>query len=236
MSRVPLVLLPGLLCDRALWSSQVTGLSDIAVAHVADMTQDDSIINMAKRVLAEAPPRFALAGLSMGGYCALEVMRQAPERVFSLALLDTHARADTPAQTARRKALMAMTVRGEFLGVTPRLLPLFIHPDRLQDKELVEKIISMVRRVGKEAFLRQQKALIEREDLRPTLPLIQCPTLILCGSHDQLSPPALHEEMAKLIPHSSLQVLEHCGHLSTMEQPELVNQALRSMLKSLIAS
>jgi pimeloyl-ACP methyl ester carboxylesterase len=228
--RQPLVLLPGLLCDPRLWAHQSEALSDIADVTVADMTRDDSMAGMARRALDAAPERFALAGLSMGGYVALEIMRQAPERVTRLALLDTGSRADTPEQTTRRRDLIALADRGEFKAVSPRLLPLFIHEGRLEDAALVADIAAMADAVGKEAFLRQQHAIMNRPDSRPELPGIACPTLVLCGRQDVLTPPELSEEMASLIPGADLVMVEACGHLSTMERPDEVNAAMRSWL------
>jgi pimeloyl-ACP methyl ester carboxylesterase len=230
VNKTPLVLLPGLLCDRELWRRQIETLGDVASPWVADLTLDDSMAAMARRVLAAAPPSFALAGLSMGGYCALEIMRQDPARVTRLALLDTGARADSPDQTARRHGLIELAEKGEFHGVTPRLLPLFLHPDRLKDAELTGRVTAMAHRVGKEAFLRQQKAIMGRIDSRPHLARIGCPTLLLCGRQDQLTPPALHQEMASLIPGALLDVIEDCGHLSAMERPDAVDAALRIWL------
>ncbi|HTC18406.1 MAG TPA: alpha/beta fold hydrolase [Stellaceae bacterium] len=230
VNKTPLVLLPGLLCDRELWRRQIETLGDVASPWVADLTLDDSMAAMARRVLAAAPPSFALAGLSMGGYCALEIMRQDPARVTRLALLDTGARADSPEQTARRHGLIELAEKGEFHGVTPRLLPLFLHPDRLKDAELTGRVTAMAHRVGKEAFLRQQKAIMGRIDSRPHLARIGCPTLLLCGRQDQLTPPALHQEMASLIPGALLDVIEDCGHLSAMERPDAVDAALRIWL------
>jgi pimeloyl-ACP methyl ester carboxylesterase len=227
----PLVLVPGLLCDAALWRGQVEDLADIARPWVADVTRDESVDAMARRVLAEAPEgKFALAGLSMGGYVAQQILHAAPERVERLALLDTSARADTPEQTARRRGLMELTEKGEFHGVTPRLLPAFLHPDRLNDKKLVEAVMAMTERVGKDAFLRQQKAIIGRPDNRPILKTFRCPSLVLCGRQDQLTPLDLHEEMASLIPNAKLEIIEDCGHLSTMERVWEVNVALRQWL------
>ncbi|MEK9644384.1 MAG: alpha/beta fold hydrolase [Alphaproteobacteria bacterium] len=228
--RQPLVLLPGLLCDPRLWAHQSEALSDIADVTVADMTRDDSMAGMARRALDAAPERFALAGLSMGGYVALEIMRQAPERVTRLALLDTGSRADTPEQTTRRRDLISLADRGEFKAVSPRLLPLFIHEGRLEDAALVADIAAMADAVGKEAFLRQQHAIMNRPDSRPELPGIACPTLVLCGRQDVLTPPELSEEMASLIPGADLVMVEACGHLSTMERPDEVNAAMRSWL------
>ncbi len=230
VKKTSLVLLPGLLCDAALWRGQIDDLADIAAPWVADMTRDDSVSRMAARVLEAAPPRFALAGLSMGGYVAQEIMRQAPERVARLALLDTSARPDSPEQTARRRGLIDLAEKGEFRGVTPRLLPVFLHPDRLNDKELTAAVMAMAERVGKDAFLRQQRAIISRPDSRPSLAAIACPTLVLCGRQDQLTPLDLHEEIAAGIRGAQLVVIEECGHLSTMERPWEVSVALRQWL------
>ncbi len=186
--KIPLFLLPGLLCDEALWRPQVEGLADIADPVVADLGQDDSAAAMARRALAAAPPEFALAGLSMGGYVAQEIMRQAPERVLRLALLDTNARADTPEQTARRRGLIELSEKGEFKGVTPRLLPLLVHPARTEDGPLTEIILGMAEHIGKDGFLRQQKAIMARPDGREDLRRIRCPSLVLCGRQDALTP------------------------------------------------
>jgi pimeloyl-ACP methyl ester carboxylesterase len=230
-TRTPLILLPGLLLDAALWQPQLQALADIADMTVGDLTKDDSMAGMARSVLAAAPERFALAALSMGGYAAFEIMRQAPERVTRLALLDTSARPDTPAQTKDRRALINMCNQGEFKGVTPRLLPRWIHPSRVNDKALTETVMSMTSRVGRDSFIRQQTAIIGRPDSRPGLSQIHCPTLVLCGHEDQATPVALHREMAADIPNARLVVVPECGHLSPLERPDAVNTALRAWLR-----
>jgi len=231
INKPSLVLVPGLLCDAALWRGQVEDLADIAQPWVADITRDDSMTAMARRVLAEAPPgRFALAGLSMGGYVAQAIIREAPERVERVALLDTSAMADTPEQTVRRRGLIDLAEKGEFHGVTPRLLPLFVHPDRLSDKPLTDAVMAMTERVGKDAFLRQQQAIIGRPDNRPNLPKIKCPALVLCGRQDQMTPLSWSEEIASLIPGARLEIIEDCGHLTTMERPWETSVALRQWL------
>ncbi|MEN2988307.1 alpha/beta hydrolase [Tistrella sp. BH-R2-4] len=219
--RLPLLLLPGLLCDHDLWASVLTGLSDQAQMTVADLTRDDSVSAMAARVLDEAPTgRFALAGLSMGGYVAQEIMRQAPERVIGLALLDTSARPDSDDQKLRRRALIDLAGRGRFKGVTPKLLPMLIHERRLSDDALTGRIMAMAERVGQAAFVRQQEAIIGRVDGRGDLSRIACPTLVVCGRDDALTPLPLAEEMAAAIPGAMLRVVEDCGHLPPMEKPD----------------
>jgi pimeloyl-ACP methyl ester carboxylesterase len=228
--KIPLVLLPGLLCDEALWAPQVDGLADVAEGRVADLTRDESLATMAARVLAEAPQRFALAGLSMGGYLAQEIMRQAPERVMRLALLDTSARADTPERLAQRRGLIELAQKGEFKGITPRMLPQWLHPDHLSDTALTRTVMDMTHRVGRDAYLRQMRAIMGRPDGREDLRRIGVPTLVLCGREDQSTPLALHEEIAALVPGAVLTVIERCGHLATLEQPAMVNAALRAWL------
>jgi pimeloyl-ACP methyl ester carboxylesterase len=228
--RTPLVFLPGLLCDAALFRPQIAGLAAVADATVADLGRDDSIAAMAERALDAAPPRFALAGLSMGGHVAHEIMRQAPERVLRLALLDTSARADTAEQTKRRTLLMAMARQGTFRGVTPRLLPVLIHPDRLADAALTGTITAMAERIGRDGFLRQQQALIGRQDSRGDLALYRCPTLVVVGRQDAVTPLDMAEEMASRIPGAKLAIVEQCGHLPTLERPAETTALLRSWL------
>ena len=225
----PLVLAPGLLCDERLWRHQVEDLADPVVA---DFTAGASVSEMARAVLDAAGPaeRFSLAGLSMGGYVALEVMRVAPERVERLALLDTSARADTPEQTRARRELMELSRAGRFAEVPRALFPRLVHPSRLEDGELRATVLDMAKAVGPEAFRRQEEAIIGRPDGRRDLARITCPTLILCGREDALTPPHLHEEMASLIPDATLTVVEDCGHLSTLERPQRVTEALRTWL------
>jgi len=227
---VPLLLLPGLLCDPALWAHQTENLTDVADCTVTNMTLDDTMSGMAKRILDQAPDTFALCGLSMGGYCALEIMRQAPERVERLALLDTSARADSAEQTERRKHFIGLVKNEDFETVLDDLLPLFIHPRRLTEGHYFTTIRTSAKNIGQAAFLRQQKAIISRIDARPLLPSITCPTLVMCGDQDALTPPDLHEEMADAIPSSHLVVLDDCGHLTPLERPNAATQALRDWL------
>jgi pimeloyl-ACP methyl ester carboxylesterase len=231
MEKTTLVLIPGLLCDSQLWRAQTEALADIADIWIADHTRSTTMAGVARDVLQDAPfENFALAGLSMGGYIALEIMRQAPQRVRRLALLDTAARGESPEQTVRRKEFIALAERGKFLGVTEALLPLLVHPSRLTDRRLVDAIKLMAKNVGKDAFIRQQQAIMSRSDSLPLLASIRCPTLVLCGRQDQLTPLDRHEEMAAGIRGATLEVIEDCGHMSTMEKPDQVNQALRHWL------
>ena len=207
-------------------------LADIADPIIGDVTKGASMPEMARAVLDVAPERFALAGLSMGGYVALQIVRDAPERVARLALLDTSARADTLGQTATRRELIELSQEGRFDEVPHRLLPNIVHPDRLDDARLTLIVFAMAEAVGLEAFVRQEEAIIGRPDSREDLQGIACPTLLLCGREDALTPMHLHEEMAGLIPNSRLHVIERCGHLSALERPEAVTTALREWLEN----
>ena len=230
----PLVLIPGLLCDERLFATQRGVLEAAGVAaSVADVTRDESVADMARSVLtAAAPGRFALAGLSLGGYVALEVVRQAPDRVSRLALLDTQARADTEEAKARRRGLMELAERGEFRGVTSRLLPLLVHADRLGDAALTGTVQAMAEAVGRDAFLRQQRAIMGRPDSRPSLAEVAVPTLVLAGREDAITPPELQHEMAAAVPRATLVLLPLCGHLSTLERPDAVTRQLLAWLET----
>lgn len=232
MNKTNLVLVPGLLLDERMWSHQKDTLSDLADIMIPVARHDDTMTKMARRILEEAPDTFALAGLSMGGYIAQEIMRQAPDRVERLALLDTSYLADAPEQTERRRELIEMSRHGQFKGVTSRLLPLLIHDARLGDEELTEVVYAMADNIGQEAFVRQQTAIMHRPDGTRDLGLIHCPTLVLCGRQDQLTPLAIHEEMAARIPHAKLVVIEDSGHLSTLERPRAVSAVIRYWLQS----
>jgi pimeloyl-ACP methyl ester carboxylesterase len=226
----PLLLLPGLLCDARLWRDQVVALAGRAESVVADLTGDDSIDAMARRVLATAPERFSLCGLSMGGYVALAILGQAPGRVRRLCLMDTSARPDAPEQARRRRALIALAASHRFRGVTSHLLPRLVHPDRLADDAITTAVTGMAERVGRDAFLRQERAILHRPDARPLLGGIGVPTLVAVGSHDALTPLPLAEEMAESIPGAVLRVIPDAGHLPPLETPDAVNELLRAWL------
>lgn len=230
MNTTNLLLLPGLVCDQRLWASQATGLEDIcAVTHV-DLTGADSISRLAASAIEQAPAgQFALAGLSMGGYVALEIMRQAPERVFALALLDTSARPDTDEASANRRKAMQQA-KTDFDEVIKGLTAKLIHPDQMQNAALTDVIAAMAHSLGKDVFSQQQNAIIGRKDSRGLLKNIQCPTLILCGRDDGVTPVEVHEEMYQEIRNSQLCVIDACGHLSALEQPEQVTAALKAWL------
>jgi pimeloyl-ACP methyl ester carboxylesterase len=223
---LPAVLIPGLTCSARLYADQIPVLWQFGPVTVANHTRDDSMAAIAGRILAAAPPRFALAGLSMGGYIAFEIMRQAPERVAKLALLDTGARAETPEQTERRKVVIALAKSGRYAEVPDMAFPIYVHRNRHHDAGLKQTVRMMAVETGVEAFLRQQQAIITRPDSRPGLGAIKCPTLVLVGDSDEATPPELAREIAGAIGAARLVIIADCGHLSTLEQPEKVATAL----------
>jgi pimeloyl-ACP methyl ester carboxylesterase len=227
---LPLLALPGLLNDERLWRSQAADLLPEHPLTSFAQTAHASMAELARAALARAPAeRFALAGLSMGGYVALEIIRQAPGRVIALALLDTNARPDSPeASEGRRKAIAQSA--SDFEAVIEGLVPKLFHPARVGDRPIVDLFKTMARDVGRDGFVRQQLAIIDRVDSRPTLKQIRCPTLVLCGRDDALTPLELHEEMAAGIAGSQLVVLDDCAHMSPLEQPRRVSEALRGWL------
>jgi len=220
------VLIPGLLCTPRLYAEQLPALWRCGPVMIADHTRDDAMAAIAARILGTAPARFALVGLSMGGYIAFEIMRQAPDRVAKLALLDTGARADTPEQSERRSRLIELAQKGRFVEIPDLLFPLFVHRNHQADASLKHVVRVMAQETGVETFMRQQRAIMGRPDSRPGLAAIRCPTLVLVGEGDELTPPALALEIADGIAGAHLVVVPESGHLSTLEQSAAVSKAL----------
>ncbi len=226
-----LVLVPGLLCSKDLWRDQIAAFENDYTILVADHTSDDDMTAIGRRLLDNAPDKFALAGLSMGGYIALEIMRQAPERVTHLAVMDSRDVSDTEEERQRRIDFIKLVEQGSvFKGVTGNLMPMLIHPSRLQDEELTNRIYQMAEDVGKEAFIRQEKALLARQTLTHILPDIQCPTLVLAGAEDILIDTRIQKEMASKIPTADYVEIPGCGHLPTMENPDAVIDIMKNWL------
>lgn len=228
---LPVVLIPGLLDSARLYAAQIPELWRCGPVMVADHTRDDSMSAIARRILAAAPPRFALAGLSMGGYVCFEILRQAAARVAKLALLDTSARADTPEATAMRRAQMTQASNGRLGEVVEMQFERMVHPLHRKDPQLREINRLMAEELGPEAFARQQTAIITRPDSRPSLAAIACPTLVLVGEQDELTPLDRAVEMAHGIRGAQLVTVPECGHLSTLERPREVTRALLDWLK-----
>jgi pimeloyl-ACP methyl ester carboxylesterase len=229
---LPIVLVPGLLVTARLYAEQIPALWRQGPVTVADHTRDDSMAAIARRILADAPPRFALAGLSMGGYVAFEIVRQAPERVARLALLSTSARLDPPEITQRRRRQIALAQEGRFGDLADMQFPLLVHRSRLDDEGLQTIVRLMADETGAEAFVREQTAIIGRADSRPDLARIACPTLVVVGDGDELIVPESSVEIADGIPGARLVTVAECGHLSTLERPAQVTAALTEWLRA----
>ena len=225
-----LVLVPGHLCDARLWDHQSRHLCDLADIHIAETGKDDSMAGMAARLLEHAPDRFALAGLSMGGMICMEVMRQAPERVERLALLDTNAMPDMPERAAARRDMLEQARSGEIDAVIDGFMDAVLPPGRRHEPSLSIPVREMMASVAAHSLEDQVKALSDRPDSRPDLPGYTLPVLLVCGRQDMLTPLAWHEEMARLIPDARLAVIEECAHMSTMERPHAVTALLRDWL------
>ncbi|HTC14545.1 MAG TPA: alpha/beta fold hydrolase [Steroidobacteraceae bacterium] len=226
----PIVLIPGLLASARLYAPQLAPLWCVGPVTIANHTHADTLSALARRILDGAPPRFALAGLSMGGYIAFEILRQAPERVVKLALLDTSARADTAEQSAARRAQVELATNGRLAEVVETQFQRSVHRDHRADARLREVCERMAAEVGAEAFVRQQRAISGRPDSRPFLKDIRCPVLVLVGDGDELTPPPLAQEIAAGISGAQLVTVAHSGHLSTLEQPQTVTAALLAWL------
>ena len=236
MTGVPLVLIPGLMCDGAVWEPLHPALTPYASCQVIDHGRASSITVMAQQVLAAAPPRFALAGHSMGGRVALEVLRLAPQRVLRLALLDTgyKARASGPAgeeEARKRQDLLAVARSQGVRAMARQWVQGMVHPARLNDTTFIDAIVSMFERKTADIFDKQIQALLARPDATPVLASARMPTLVLCGREDSWAPVSQHEEIAALIPGKVLlRVVESAGHMSTMEQPGAVAHAMLEWL------
>lgn len=227
MSEVlPVVLVPGFMASPRFYSAQLPELWRFRPVTIADHTHDDSMAEIATRILATAPPRFALIGHSMGGYIAFEIMRQAADRVARLALLDTAAPADTAEQTQKRKAQIERIQSGGFDELVADLFPAFVHPSRVNDQALRDCMRAMAHDNGPDASVRQLTAMMHRPDSRPTLAIIRCPTLVIVGDADAPTPPARAEEIAAGIAKARLVVIPECGHMTAIEQPDAVTRAL----------
>jgi pimeloyl-ACP methyl ester carboxylesterase len=227
--RAPLVLVPGLVCDAEVWHYQIRHLTDVADIGIPAVDTGETMEDMARRVLAWAPTRFALAGFSMGGYVALEMLRQAPGRVLRLTLLDTSARTDTPEKSAGRKAAIAAIAQGRYRDVVEGMMPVLLHPAR-QRGPLAEFVRAMTDRIGPEVFARRHRSMLTRSDSRDLLRAADLPVRVICGREDGMSSLAEHEEMAALAARSRWSIIEDCGHMSIIERPHAVSALLRDWL------
>jgi pimeloyl-ACP methyl ester carboxylesterase len=238
MAKTPLLLVPGMLCSPRLYAGQMAALAAQAEVVVPDWRQAplaiwDSWESAARWVVGQMPAgKFALAGLSLGGMLAVEIMQFAAERVTRLALLDTGVRGQNEGERAIRRARIRLANEGHFELVLGMQMSRFIPAYRLTDKKLVDAVMAMCGEIGVEIYKRQEELAAIRADRRPDLPKIDCPTIVVCGRDDAATPLFLSEEMAGAIKGSELIVIEQCGHLITMEKPEETNAVLRKWLSA----
>ncbi len=230
MSVEPLVLIPGMMCDARLWTPQIQHFSASRSVTLSNITEGATVPDLARQVLAAAPDRFALAGLSMGGIVAMEIMAQAPERVTRLALLDTNPKAEVAAVADAREPQIAKVAAGQLIPVMrDEMKPNYLAPGPGQ-AAILDLVLEMAVDLGPEVFIRQSRALQIRPDQQDTLRQVRVPSLILCGEYDALCPLHRHELMRDLIPDAELVVVADAGHLPTLEQPDAVNAAFAAWL------
>lgn len=235
--KIPLILIPGLAADETLWQGQVDGLGPVlADRHPVRVTdviaRFETHAAMARALLDEHPGPLILAGSSMGGIVAMEVMRQAPQRIVAWALLGTTARADTSEMKVIREAAFAAIADGQFEKVITDNVPVSFHESRLHDQPLIDVLLGFLRRSGPDQLIAQNIATMARPDSRPTLSAVTCPTLVMCGDSDRVTPAELSREIAGLVPGARLEFVKDCGHLLTMERPAEVNAVMLEWLDS----
>ncbi|MEP4197519.1 MAG: alpha/beta fold hydrolase [Aliishimia sp.] len=228
----PLVLLPGMMCDARLFGPQIAELSSEFAVMVAPITQGERIEEIASGLLGQLPVRFALAGLSMGGIVAMEILRRAPDRVSRIALMSTNPLAETPQIASMREPQIVKARTGQLAEVMrEEMKPNYLAPGHYRS-EILDLVMDMSDALGPEVFVRQSRALQRRKDQQATLRKIKMPSLILCGAHDQLCPVKRHTFMAELIPNAHLEILEDSGHLPTLEQPAETTAAIRNWMRA----
>lgn len=228
---LPVVLVPGLACSPRIYAPQVPDLWRVGSVAFANHARGGDMATIARRILAEAPLRFALAGHSMGGYIVLEMVRQAPERIARLALLNTSARPETPEASERRRGLIADVKAGNYRKVIDGLFEKFVHPSRAGDVGLKKIVLEMADDVGPDAFVWQLEAIMTRADSRPTLAAIKCPTLVLTCDTDNMIPPEASVEIANGVAGAKLVTVSDCGHLPQLEKPQAMTEALLDWLE-----
>jgi len=228
---LPVVLVPGLACSPRIYAPQIPELWRVAPVHLANHARGGDMAAIARRILAEAPLRFALAGHSMGGYIVLEMVRQAPERIARLALLSTSARPETPDASERRRGWIAEVKAGGFRNVMEGLFGKFVHPSLARDANLRKIVFDMADDVGPDAFVWQLEAIMTRADSRPTLAQIKCPTLVLTSDTDNMVPNEFSTELANGIAGAKLVTIPDCGHLPQLEKPQAMTDALLDWLE-----
>lgn len=231
---LPILLIPGLNCTPDIWAGQLTTLWRFGPVTIADHTRGRDMAEIASQILTDAPPRFVLSGISMGGYLSFELWRQAPQRIAGIAFVDTSARPDAPEATARRRDAMALAAEGRFTQVIANAFPFAVHEEHVGRADLKAIHTRMSLQNGVPTYLRQQEAIIGRPDSRPTLSTITVPTLVVVGEGDRLTPPELSAEIAAGIADARLVSIRDAGHMSLVEQPEAVNAVLGEWVAGIV--
>ncbi len=229
MPKHELVLIPGLVCDEKIWFNQVDHLGDIANCTIPKVAGSDTISGLANEVLTSAPEYFAVAGFSMGGYVALQMLRQAPNRITRLALLDTSSRADAPEKKDARLKTIGACEHGKFSEIIADMLNVLLHPSR-QKSDLARFVLKMADRVGPEAFIRRHKAIMSRRDSKDILQGCSVPVRVICGRQDAMSSVEEHADIAEFAPMGRLSIIEECGHMSPIESPYATSALMRDWL------
>lgn len=225
--KTPLVLIPGLLSNEKVWKHQMQNLDDLAAVKVISSTHEDTPDEMVESILSQAPPEFALAGHSMGGWLSLEIMRRVPERVLKLCLLNTSARIDSPEKLEKRQKMIEAVKRGDFSIVTKQIADVLVYRNSVK-----QDVLEMFYEIGETSFIDQEKAMILRKDCVQLLSKIRIPTSVIHAEKDLIFSLEVHEELARLIPQAKLHIIPDCGHMSPMESPETVTTILRQWLLS----
>jgi pimeloyl-ACP methyl ester carboxylesterase len=223
-----LIMIPGTLCDDSLFDHQVQALEDLANCTIGDHSSSDDLKKVAANILEHAEGQFSVMGLSYGGIIAFEMWRQAGGRIKKLILLNTTFKLPSKETKLNQQRFIGMACTGEFKEITSDILKdAMLHPDHAANPVIRKKVLNMALNIGKEKFINQVKSQLGRPDSTADLPFIKCPTLIITGREDKTCTPELHTEMAAMIPGSTLEIIEHCGHLSTIEQPGKLNAIIR---------
>lgn len=231
MQQTPILMIPGLNATPRVFQPHLELLWQYGPVTIAAPRQGNTMIEIAARILRDAPPKFALGGFSMGGYVAFEILRQAPDRVLKLALIDTSARPDTAEASANRRRGMALAQAGKLEQAAANTFSNAVHPANRKNAELKALHLEMALANGVEAYINQQEAIISRPDSRPILPSIKVPTVVIVGDCDKITPPEVAREMAEAIPEATLEIIETSGHMALVEQPEQIRGALRGWLE-----
>ncbi|MEO9803138.1 MAG: alpha/beta hydrolase [Reichenbachiella sp.] len=226
-----LVMIPGTLCNESLFRHQVEYFKHTFELHVVDSSSRDTLHDQAKAILEQVPGKFILMGLSYGAIIAFEIIRQASNRLEKLIILNSNYKIPSDQTRANFARFEEMTRKGRFQDITSDyLLPLMLYPSHSKIESLSNEVIKMADSVGVEGFRNQMKAQLSRPDSSQTLKEVVCPTLIIAGAQDKVCPVAWHQEMHEMIPGSKLEIIEQCGHLSTMERPEKINQTITNWI------